>query len=113
MKRTAALLFLSAFAASVCCADMIEVKNKGFLNGEVLSQDDKEVKFKDAKEGKVRTYARSDVDYIDIDKKDTGTKKQAVELGLKEKAEQAIEAAKRMPRQIKKSTDSVTQKIMG
>lgn len=58
---TAGFLFLNACAA---WADMIEVKGKGAMNGKILSEDQEEVKFKDAA-GDVHVFPKADVLYSD------------------------------------------------
>ena len=53
-------------------ADMLEVKNKGFLNGTIVSETDTQIKLKDA-DGNVQTFSKKDVTYIQ--KEDAAPKK--------------------------------------
>lgn len=47
--RVVAILVLSTFGPLLPAqADMIEIKDRGVLNGKILSQDDKEVRFEDS-----------------------------------------------------------------
>ena len=106
MKR---LLFLSFLLLSAPgYADMVEVKGN-IMNGEVVSDDGKKIQFKDAK-GKVHTFDKKSVTYMQIDKADTG-KPNATNISktLQTKAAQAFEAAKKAPEALKRVTDGATK----
>ena len=111
MRRVTALAAGAVLAAVTAHADMIELKSKGFLNGEVVSQDDREVHFKDAS-GKTGVYPKAEIVYMQIDKSDTGKKSDVLLKRLKVKIEQALEAVKKMPQALKHFTDAKTHKFL-
>ena len=69
MKPKTALLFLVFFAlaVSVASADTIEIKGRGFLSGTVVSEEGKELVFRD-NDGQILRFLRSDVAYIEREK---------------------------------------------
>jgi hypothetical protein len=65
LRRSARLILpLVLLCVSGARADFLEVKNKGIMNGTIISETDKEVKLKDA-DGNIQTFARSDVLYVE------------------------------------------------
>lgn len=83
-------------------ADMIEVKNKGFMNGTILSDDGKELKFKDGK-GKEHIYKRSDVLFLEKD--DPGKV-------MKQNTSKVLDAIKQAPDAMKKGSQKLTEKFI-
>jgi hypothetical protein len=77
-------------------ADMIEA-NGEILNGTVISQDEKEVRFRDSK-GTEHVFARSVIGYLEFEK--TPTKSEAVLNKAKLKAQDAIESIKKAPKAV-------------
>ena len=68
LQSTAVFVLACLIAGStVSYADMIEIRNRGFLNGKILSQDPNEVKFEDSKKN-VITVPKSDVLFLEVQK---------------------------------------------
>lgn len=66
--RAAAILVLVSFGFTLPAhADMIEIKGRGVLNGKVLSQDDREVRFEDSAKN-VFVAPRSEVLFLELQK---------------------------------------------
>ena len=113
MKRRIALgLFGIFFFQLAALADMIEVKELGILNGKVLSKNEKEVRFRDAK-GKEHHFAKSDVLYLDTNAGSTPASDSPLAEKVKTKAADLWKAAKKAPEAIKRGTDDLTQKFIG
>lgn len=110
MKRAKALAFAALFMATAAQADMVEVKGKGILNGEVLSQDDKQMQFKDAK-GKTHVFAKKDVLFVELDKNDTGSSTSV--STWKNKASRALASAKSGAKKVGRSVSQTTKKVTG
>lgn len=83
-------------------ADMIEVRNKGFMNGTILSDDGKELKFKDAK-GKEHLYKRTDV--LFLEKEDPGK-------AMKQNTTKVLDAIKQAPAAVKKQSQKLTEQFI-
>ena len=109
MKRSLSLCLLGLFFFQpVVRADMIEIKKEGVFNGKILSQDDKQVRFKDAG-GRERLFSREDVLFMEVDA-DAG--KPLVEK-VKKKAAELWRAAKKAPEAVRKGADDLTEKFIG
>ena len=111
MKRRIVLSLFSLFLFQpVVRADMIEVKNEGILNGKVLSNDDKQVRFKDSR-GKEHQYAKEDVLYLDTDV-NVNVDMSFFEK-VQKKAAEILKAVRTVPKAVKKTTDGMTEKFIG
>ncbi len=65
-SRVAVILVLSLFGPLLPArADMIEIKDRGVLNGKILSQDDKEVRFEDSAKN-LFVVPKKDVLFLEI-----------------------------------------------
>ena len=113
MKRSAVLFLIGLMGVQTAVrADMIETKKEGILNGRILSKDDKQVRFRDAK-GKEHQYAKADVLYMDVDAGSAAVADKPLTEQMKIKAAKLLEAAKKAPAAIKKGTDDLTEKFIG
>ena len=107
MKRGVGIYFLLlAFWQAVACADMIEVKKDGIMNGKVVSENKEELQFKDAK-GNTRTYKKEDVLYLEKEEEKPLAEK------IKQQATQALREAKKVPEKIKETSDGLTKQLAG
>ena len=104
MKRVLSfgLIGFICFTASVH-ADILETKKGGIQNGQILSDDGKQLKFKDAK-GKTHVYDKKDVLYQE---KEDAAKKS------KRFAHDAWDKIKAAPMAVKKGSDKLTEKFIG
>ena len=93
-------------------ADMIETKDQGILNGKVLSQNDQEIRFKDAK-GKEHRFVKTDVLYLDTGSVSAPAEDTPFAEKVKTKAAQLWAVAQKAPEALKKSTDKLTDKFIG
>ena len=65
MRRTAALaLVIVCLTPALSRADIFEIKGEGYINGKVVSEDEKEITIKDG-HGDVRKLRKSDVIYME------------------------------------------------
>ncbi len=106
MRSLGRLALASCLTMLVCNparADIVEIRGEGYVNGEIVSQDDKEVQFKDNK-GKLRVLSKKDVLYLEKEDK---------ARAVKNKAADAWDALKKAPENIKKKTDALTGKMTG
>ena len=62
MKSAALWVFLVCGMTFVglCHADVIKVRDKGFIDGQIVSESDNEIQFKDD-QGQMRTFLRKDI----------------------------------------------------
>ena len=102
MRRHLFLVLLLFFLAAPprSWADIVEVRGEGYVNGDILSDDGKEMKFKD-NHGKVRTIPKADVLYAE--KEDHAAKARS----------RFWDDVKRVPGAVKKKTDGWTAKFIG
>ncbi len=106
MNRSTALWFLCGFfCMTIAHADMIETKRDGVINGKILSENNQELKFKDAK-GQMRVFKKQDVIFQEKEK-DAGPK------AMNQTVEKAKEWLKNAPKNVKKTTDQLTEKFIG
>lgn len=104
MKRWAMLGFVGVFfCVTVAWADIIETKKDGILNGTILSENEKEVQFKDAK-GQTRIFNKTDVLFQE---------KEAPPQPVAKTAEKAWEWVKQGPKNVKRMSDQLTDKFIG
>ena len=104
MKRWMALGLLSGFfCATVSWADMIETRKEGILNGKIMSENDREVHFKNAK-GQTMVFKRSDVLFED---------KEDISKKTKQAAQKFWEWLKNLPKAMRKGSDQWTDKFIG
>ena len=68
-------------------ADIVEIRGKGIMNGKIVSQDAKQMTFKDASSGLSATYAKKDVLYSEVEKEVSTTEQ------IKKSAEAVLKAA--------------------
>ncbi len=100
--RTMLLMGLLGFTASAQ-ADFIETKKDGFLNGQIVSDDGKQVKFKDAK-GRMHTYAKKDVLFQEKEDPSKKTKQMARDAG---------DWLKKLPENAQKTSAEFSEKALG
>lgn len=109
MKRVGVLVVVGWMAWATAWADIVEVRGKGLMTGSILSQDDKEMTFKD-NEGRVTRFAKSDVLFFDREtaaaEKPAGAK---TDYGAK--IRRFFEDARYWPAALRDWTDGVTKKF--
>ncbi len=103
MKRRALIGFMIGFfCVTLAKADMLETRKEGILNGKILSENDHEVHFKDAK-GRTLVIKKKDVLFVD---KENSSK------AIRQTTQKVLEFLKHVPGNIKKYTDQLTEKFI-
>ena len=95
-------LLLLVFYQAAAYADIIESKTDGIMNGSIVSENDKEVKFRDAK-GKEHVYPKADVLYVE--KEDMGKI-------MQHKTNRILEYLKNLPAKLRSGSDKATQAVV-
>ena len=100
---------LAVFVCRTASADMIEVKDRGILNGKLVSQNEKEIQFKGA-DGKLQVFPRQDVLFVDVESgsKTPSSGSELLQM-LKRKTLRAWEAVKRVFPWLKQKAGAATK----
>ncbi len=112
MKKSVTLLAAMGLFSSYAYADMIEVKNKGILNGTVISQDSNQMIFKDAT-GVTHTFPKIDILYSDVTAGGNGAGKSTVAQKISAFGRKAWEKMTDLFAAYKRTTARVTNKAVG
>ncbi len=104
MKRWVMLWLVGGvFFSTLARADMIETKKEGIMSGKVLSENEKEVQFRDTK-GQTRIFKKKELLFME---------KQDPSKTMKRNMQKALTALKDAAKNLKKNSKVFTQKLIG